>query len=146
MYEVIDLSRTECERLLRGGVVGRAAIATPLGPHVVPVNYAVVDDTIVIRTSPYSVLGTYGRDALVAFEVDQLDHERHRGWSVVARGKTREVTDPAELDRIWSSWPPRPWAAGSRGLHLRLPWTELSGRQLGTGWNAVAGMPVRRVV
>lgn len=146
MYDVMELGRAECERLLRAGIVGRVAVASPSGPHIVPVNYAVVDDAIVIRTSPYGVIGTHGRDATLAFEVDQVDHERQRGWSVVARGRAEEVTDPGELEHIGSTWPPRPWAAGTRSLFLRLPWTELTGRQLGAGWSAVAGVPVRRTV
>ena len=100
MAESFAMSDDECERLLRGNVVGRVALSTPDGPHIVPVNYAVVDDAVVVRTSPYSVLGTYGRDAVLAFEVDQFDHENQRGWSVVARGRAEVVTEPADLDHI----------------------------------------------
>ncbi|MES2712231.1 MAG: PQQ-dependent sugar dehydrogenase, partial [Pseudomonadota bacterium] len=46
------------------------AFSTPAGPHMVPVNYTVVDDAIVVRTSPYSLLGTHGRNTVVAFGVD----------------------------------------------------------------------------
>ena len=73
-------------------MVGRVAISTPTGPHIVPVNYAVVDEAIIVRTSPYSLLGTYGRDTMVAFEVDGFDHELERGWSVQARGRVEAVT------------------------------------------------------
>jgi uncharacterized protein len=146
MHEPIDLSRDECERLLRSGAGGRVALSSPNGPHIVPVNYSVVDDAVVVRTSPYSVLGTYGRDSMLAFELDQFDHERQRGWSVVARGRAHIVTDPEQLDRIHAVWEPRPWAAGVRKLYLRLPWTELSGRRLGAGWDLHATLPVSRSV
>jgi nitroimidazol reductase NimA-like FMN-containing flavoprotein (pyridoxamine 5'-phosphate oxidase superfamily) len=122
------------------------ALSTPTGPHIVPVNYSVVDDALVVRTSPYSLLGTYGPDSMLAFEIDAFDHERQRGWSVVARGRGEVVSDPAELDHIRSTWEPRPWAAGSRSLYLRLRWSELSGRRLGTAWDLEGSMPVRRVV
>lgn len=144
--EPIDLDREECERLLRSGVGGRIALSAPDGPHIIPVNHSVVDDAIVIRTSPYGVLGTYGRDAALAFEVDQFDHERHLGWSVVARGPGEVVLDPAEVEHIGTVWEPRPWAAGSRHVYLRLRWTELTGRRLGTGWDLYGGLPVRRTV
>ncbi|WP_049774240.1 MULTISPECIES: pyridoxamine 5'-phosphate oxidase family protein [unclassified Nocardioides] len=144
--EAIDLSREECERLLRAGVGGRVALSSPNGPHIVPVNYSVVDDTIVVRTSPYSVLGTYGRDSMLAFEVDQFDHDRQRGWSVVARGRGEVVSDAEELEHIRAVWEPRPWASGARSLHLRLRWTEISGRQIGSGWDVEAALPVRRSV
>ena len=134
MPESRELDRQECERLLRGGVVGRVALSTPDGPHIIPVNYAVLDDTIVVRTSPYSVLGTYARDAMLAFEVDHVDHDRHVGWSVVARGRGWAEVDPGELTRIREGWQPRPWASGSRNLYLRIRWDSLTGRSLGQDW------------
>lgn len=140
-----DLSVSECETLLRAGVAGRVALVTPNGPHIVPVNYSVVDGAVVVRTSPYSLLGTYGRDTTLAFEVDHVDYARQRGWSVVARGRAEAVHDPAEIERIRRTREPRPWATGSRALFLRLRWTELTGRQLGTGWDAVRDLPVHRV-
>ena len=147
MHESIDLSQEECRRLIGAGVGGRMALSSPNGPHIVPVNYAVVDDAIVVRTSPYSVLGTYGRDNTLAFEVDQFDYHRQRGWSVVARGRGEVVVDREELEHIRATWEPRPWAAaGARGLHLRLRWTELTGRRIGTGWDLGASLPVRRTV
>ena len=144
MPEAIDLSREECERLLRAGVGGRVALCTPTGPHIVPVNYSIVDDSIIVRTSPYSVLGTYGRDTTLAFEIDQFDHERHHGWSVVVRGRGEVVADPDEIEHIRSTWEPRPWASGARTLHLRIRWHEVSGRRIGSGWDVQAGLPVRR--
>lgn len=144
--EAIDLTRAECEHLLRAGVGGRIALSAPDGPHIVPVNYSVVDDAVIVRTSPYSVLGTYGRDSVLAFEVDQFDHERQRGWSVVARGRGEVVNDPEELDHIRSTWEPRPWAAGARTLYVRLRWTEVSGRRIGAAWDLDVTLPVRRSV
>lgn len=146
MLDSRELSHSECETLLRSGVAGRVALATPTGPHIVPVNYAIVDGDVVLRTSPYSVLGTYGRDTTLAFEVDHLDYPRQRGWSVVARGRAEAVQNAEELEQIRRVREPRPWAAGSRALFLRLRWTELSGRQLGTGWDAVRELPVRRAL
>nr|WP_281385938.1 pyridoxamine 5'-phosphate oxidase family protein [Nocardioides luti] len=140
------MSQQECETLLRSGVVGRLALSTPDGPHVIPINYSVVDDAIIVRTSPYSLLGTYGRDSTLAFEIDQFDHEYHRGWSVVARGRAEFVTDPAELEHIRAVWQPHPWAAGARGMHLRLAWDELTGRRLGAAGNPVAELRIRRAL
>jgi nitroimidazol reductase NimA-like FMN-containing flavoprotein (pyridoxamine 5'-phosphate oxidase superfamily) len=132
MPESIELTHDECEKLLRAGVAGRVAVATPDGPHIIPINYSVVDDAIILRTSPYSLLGTYGRDAILAFEIDYFDHEYHHGWSVVVRGRASYVTDPQVLEHIRAIRQPRPWPTGSRNMHVRIPWTELSGRRLGT--------------
>ena len=146
MPESRELDPVECERLLRAGVIGRVALSTPEGPHIIPVNYAVVDDSIVIRTTSYSLLGTHGRDAMLAFEVDHIDHERHVGWSVVARGRSWAEVDAEELARIGSSWQPRPWAAGSRPLHLRIRWDSLTGRSLGEDWTRTNESPVHRTL
>jgi uncharacterized protein len=146
MNEPFDLSTEECRELLSAGLVGRVAVCTPVGPPVVPVNYAVVDDAVVLRTSPYSVLGSHARGSILAVEVDQFDYERQRGWSVVARGRAEVVTTAEELKHIRSVWDPNAWAAGQRNLYVRVRWSELTGRRLGPGWQPVNDLPVRRVV
>ncbi len=138
-----ELSYDECVRLLQAGIVGRVALLTPGGPQIVPVNYAAAEESILVVTSPYSALGTYGVHHLVAFEVDHFDYAAHTGWSVTVRGRATAVTDPQEVRRLKQTWgAPRPWADGTRNLHLRIPWTELSGRSIGED----VSTPVRRVV
>ena len=144
--EPFELSADECRELLRAGLVGRIALCTPLGPHIVPVNYSVVDDTLIVRTTPYSVLGSHARGAILALEVDHFDYERHHGWSVVVRGRADVVTRADELEAIKGNWEPRPWAAGSRNLFLRIRWSELTGRRLGAGWHPVDELPVHQVL
>jgi nitroimidazol reductase NimA-like FMN-containing flavoprotein (pyridoxamine 5'-phosphate oxidase superfamily) len=145
-----DLSREDCARLLTAGIAGRVAIGTPNGPHIIPVNYSVDTEpgheSVLIRTTAYSLLGTYGRDAQVCFEVDQFDYERKRGWSVVVRGRASFVDDHEEMREIARAWQPRPWAEGQRNLVVRIPWTEVTGRQLGGGWDPWEHLPVRRLV
>lgn len=146
MNEPFDLSTDECRELLSAGLVGRVAVCTPVGPHIVPVNYAVVDDSVVLRTSPYSVLGSHARGSILAVEIDTFDYERQRGWSVVARGRAEAVTGAEDLNHIRSVWDPRAWASGQRNLYLRVRWSELTGRRLGPGWDPTTSLPVRRVV
>lgn len=145
MADLMELGRSECEGLLRLGVLGRVAIATPTGPHILPLNYAVSRGDVVVCTSPYSILGTYGRDSLLAFEVDHVEHPEQHGWSVVVRGRAEAVEDPEEL-RALVAVLPRPWAGGTRSLYLRIPLTEVTGRRLGGGWDLEATLPVRRVM
>jgi len=142
----VELSYSECEALLRSGVAGRVAVTGPAGPHIIPVNYSVVGPSIVFRTSPASVLGTHGRGATLAFEVDHFDYGYHRGWSVVARGRAQVIEDESEMVQVERVWPPRPWAGGDRPLFLRLAWTELTGRRVGRGYDPFKDLPVRRVV
>jgi nitroimidazol reductase NimA-like FMN-containing flavoprotein (pyridoxamine 5'-phosphate oxidase superfamily) len=141
-----ELTRDECVGLLRGGVVGRVAMATPVGPRIVPVNYAVHGDAVVFRTAPYSELGTYGWDTELAFEVDQLDYAKHQGWSVVVVGTAHVVEDADEVADIRRLWDPRPWASGTRTLYVKLTWRQLTGRRLGDDWSRSSEMPYRRTV
>jgi nitroimidazol reductase NimA-like FMN-containing flavoprotein (pyridoxamine 5'-phosphate oxidase superfamily) len=146
MADAYSLEHDECLRLLKSGIIGRVAVTTPEGPHIVPVNYSMVNDLLVFRTTPYSVLGTYGRGAQMAFEIDNIDFEYHTGWSVVARGRGEVITDSRQLDEITSSWPPRPWASGSRNQYIGLRWTELTGRRLGPEIDPRRDLPTDRRV
>jgi nitroimidazol reductase NimA-like FMN-containing flavoprotein (pyridoxamine 5'-phosphate oxidase superfamily) len=131
MAELRELSYAECRGLLVRQQAGRVAVSTPDGPHIIPLNYSVVDESIVFRTTPFSVLATYGRNAKLAFEVDHFRDEQQLGWSVVVRGRADVVTDPEELAHIRQICPPFPWVEGSRNLHFRLPFQELTGRTVG---------------
>ncbi|MFL6023719.1 MAG: pyridoxamine 5'-phosphate oxidase family protein [Marmoricola sp.] len=131
MGDLHDLSPGECRARLADQQVGRAAIVAPDGPHIIPVNYALVDESVVIRTSPFTLLATHGQDAVVAFEVDHFDQVTRTGWSVLVRGRTEPVFDSAEIAHIRQIWDPVPWADGSRNLYLRLTVATMSGRRVG---------------
>lgn len=146
MGEPMEMTVEECLELLAGGVLGRVAMSTPMGPRIVPLNYAMYDDSIVFRTTPYSEVGTYGWNTDLAFEIDHLDYDKHQGWSVVAIGRAELIEDPDELHAIRSGWDPTPWAGGRRHLYIRLRWRDLTGRRLGGDWTRGSMMPVRRAV
>jgi nitroimidazol reductase NimA-like FMN-containing flavoprotein (pyridoxamine 5'-phosphate oxidase superfamily) len=144
MSDVEELAYSKCRSLLAGGVFGRVAVCTQDGPRIFPVNYSVVGETIIFRTSPYGVVATHDWRSPLAFEVDHVDYAEHRGWSVLAVGPGERVEDADELDLIKRTWDPRPWAGGARPLYVRIEWTELTGRRLGSGWTHQNEMPVRR--
>lgn len=139
------LDDDECRRLLVSGVFGRVAVTTPDGPHIVPVNYSVVEDSIVFRTTPYSILGTYAQNTQMTFEVDHVDYEYHTGWSVVATGRGEAISEAHQLGAISSQWRPHPWAAGSRSMYFGLRWTALSGRRLGPEIDWRRDLPTQRL-
>ena len=108
------------------------ALCTDTGPLVWPVNYSMVEDAIVFRTSPHSLLGTMAWNRPLAFEVDRIDLDREEGWSVLATGPGEMVEDPDELGLIRTFRDPHPWAGGAtRLLYVRLRWVGLTGRELG---------------
>lgn len=131
MDDIVSLSAAECRDLLGTDTVGRVAFATPAGPRIVPVNYVVSGDAIEFRTTAYSELAAYAPGTLVAFEIDQLDSEHKRGWSVIAHGPCVRLEDYDELRFRTPEQDPQPWAGGVRPLYLRLTWSELSGRRVG---------------
>jgi hypothetical protein len=128
MPVVTSLSTAECERLLRRGRFGRLVLMSPLGPEIVPVNYAVQGDEIVVRVSAASTVARHGTGEVV-FEVDRVDEERWHGWSVIARG--RGTVGEALTDDVAVGERVRPWVEGDRPYELRLTWTELTGRRVG---------------
>lgn len=145
MSQSVEMTLEECRQHLVEGGVGRVAIATPIGPRIVPVTYTVHEDAVVFRTAPYSELSTYGWNAELAFQIDRLDHESREGWSVVAVGRARVVDDPEEVQRIRLSSEPQPWVAGTRNLFVKLPWRQLTGLRLSGDWTSAATTPHRRV-
>jgi len=142
MPEITRLSVEECDRLLRAGTFGRVAFNADDRPEIVPVNYRVVGDAIWIRTEPANLLARSAKGAPLAFEVDLVDHERWHGWSVVAHGMGEMVPDAEARDCLAGRPAPRAWAAGDRSAHVRIRWSELSGRKVGRGWDHRRTMPV----
>jgi nitroimidazol reductase NimA-like FMN-containing flavoprotein (pyridoxamine 5'-phosphate oxidase superfamily) len=146
MQAPVELSYAKCRELLGGGVLGRVALCTAAGPRILPVNYSVVSESVVFRTSATGVVAAHDWGSAIALEVDHVDYADHKGWSVVALGLAQPVEDPDELALIRRTWDPRPWAGGDRPLYVRLAWDELSGRRLGQGWTHDNEMPVRRTL
>ena len=144
MHEPTELSYGKCRELLAAGVFGRVGVCTPEKPVILPVNYSVVGESIIFRTTPYGVVANHDWATAIAFEVDHVDYADHKGWSVLATGRGERVEDNEELSRIKRTWDPAPWAGGSRPLYVKLAWDELTGRRLGQGWTHENETPVRR--
>ncbi|MBB6174568.1 nitroimidazol reductase NimA-like FMN-containing flavoprotein (pyridoxamine 5'-phosphate oxidase superfamily) [Nocardiopsis mwathae] len=126
------LSRDECLRLLAAAPLGRIVFTQNALPAVQPVNFAVRDTDIVIRTSPDSRLASATRDTVVAFEVDDFDADGRTGWSVTVLGNGRAVTDPeerAELERL----PLDSWAPGDRSHFICVETKVITGRRIPEG-------------
>ncbi len=141
MTSLVSLPVHECERLLRAAVFGRLGFSTPDGMEVIPVNYSVMGDAALVRTRPGSLLDRHADGTALLLEVDQVDHERWHGWSVVARGHGERI-DEGQLTIAERCSPgPPSWVAG-REVWIRLRWYEISGRKIGAG--ELVPMTVRR--
>jgi nitroimidazol reductase NimA-like FMN-containing flavoprotein (pyridoxamine 5'-phosphate oxidase superfamily) len=125
--EVLDFE--ECTQLLGQIPVGRIAITVQALPMILPVNFALVDDSILFRTIPGSKLAAATSRAVVAFEVDSYQDDGRSGWSVVAQGMASKVTDPAVLEKARASGI-ESWALGDQAEHVvRIGLSTLTGRR-----------------
>lgn len=124
-----ELSRAECLRLLATATIGRISYTRQALPAVEPVNFAVDDGAIVIRTDAGGKLAAATRRAVVAFETDHLDLILRSGWSVTVVGRCEEVTDAGEVARL-DKLGLESWAPGARNHFLRIAPSIVTGRKL----------------
>ena len=125
-HRLVDLTEDECWDLVRGQVVGRLAWNHPSGPRVIPLNYAVSDETIRVTTSAYSIAAREADDSPITFEIDDIDARERTGWSVLAHGT---ATMDWSYGRV-SAPEVDVWPTGARPLRLRLEITEITGRRI----------------
>ncbi|MEX2621010.1 MAG: pyridoxamine 5'-phosphate oxidase family protein [Egibacteraceae bacterium] len=126
------LAPERCLHLLRSHPVpvGRLGVTDGDGqPLIVPVNYLLDGDAVVIRADPDSLVGRRALERPVAFEVDDVDAAWLAGWSVLIEGTARRVSDVVELARF-RRLRLQPWASGRRCLYLRIDPERVTGRQL----------------
>jgi uncharacterized protein len=124
------MGRDECFRLLEQSSVGRLGVIDGDRPVVLPVNYAVVDGEIVLRTDEGMKLRAAER-APVAFEVDAFDEGARTGWSVLVSGRAEEVTEYAARERqAVRDAPVDPWAGGDKQHWIRIVADSVSGRRI----------------
>lgn len=132
-----DLAESECRELLKTHHFGRVAFVERADspPVIMPLNYLVHAETVVVRTDPGSKLGKALRDASVSFEIDGIDQRERTGWSVVLSGRAQEIVDPRELEELHQT-PLLPWAPGDRSQYVRIRSELVTGRRI-----SVADLP-----
>jgi uncharacterized protein len=124
-----ELSRAECLRLLATATIGRIVYTRQALPAVEPVNFALHDGAIVIRTDAGGKLAAATRRAVVAFQADNLDPVRRSGWSVTVVGRCEAVTDTGDLDGL-NTLDLQSWAPGTRNHFIRIEPAIVTGRRL----------------
>jgi nitroimidazol reductase NimA-like FMN-containing flavoprotein (pyridoxamine 5'-phosphate oxidase superfamily) len=124
-----QLTQAECSRLIAPGGIGRIAMVTVTGPVILPVNFAVIAGTIVIRTEAGSVIAGHASEP-VAFEVDHIDEALAQGWSVLVRGQAHPVLQPGERRNVQAGAALQPWPQGEHDLYIRIVPDRITGRRL----------------
>jgi nitroimidazol reductase NimA-like FMN-containing flavoprotein (pyridoxamine 5'-phosphate oxidase superfamily) len=122
-----ELDRDECLRLLATQSVGRVAIGQPeWAPHVVPVNYVMLRDSVVFRTDRGKKLRLVVTEP-VSFEVDFADPFRRTGWSVLVQGLAYQASNwEIEVEDIHVE----PFAPGKKSSWVRLVPHSITGRRV----------------
>lgn len=122
-----ELTEEQCWQALRTSLVGRLAVRSGEGADVFPVNFAVHDRAIYLRSAPGAKLVAITESPSVAFEVDGNRGQDHY-WSVVVRGTAErlvhdsEITASGVLD-LPTSTPTAKWN------FVRITPTAISGRR-----------------
>ena len=125
---LMPISPDECIQLLASHSIGRVVYTDNALPAITPVTYALDGHHIVFRTSEDSRLAAATRDAVVAFEVDDIDRSLHSGWSVVVTGVAADATGSAlvrasQLNLV-------PWVDGERHHYVRITPGVITGRRV----------------
>ena len=128
--EVLD--RAECLRLLALATLGRIGFTSGALPSVLPVNFHLDGERILVRTGRGNKLDAALRNVVVAFEVDDFDPIDHSGWSVAVTGVATEVSDPIELDGARHE-PVARWAPAGDEAMIAISTELVSGRRINAG-------------
>ena len=123
------LERQDCLALLTTVPVGRIGLSVRALPVVLPVNFVLCDDEVIVRTAPGTKLTAAMSNAVVAFEADAFDPVRHGGWSVLVQGTTRVLRDPVEIERA-QHLPLRPWASDPGDWFIAVGTDVVTGRRV----------------
>ena len=120
------LSSAECDRLLRPGGVGILALRGDEEPILRPVNFAVHEKWIMMRTGVGQIFAAAENAEHASFVLMQTDAVEHIGWSIVIRGMLSEHQNLMGVPYF----PLRPWAASEKNNFVGLSMDEVSGRRV----------------
>lgn len=128
------LTSSECYELLGSRQFGRLGVIAERYPLIIPVNYALEDNVVVIRSRPGTKLAN-AEHANVTFQVDHIDEQTHSGWSVLVRAQAETVTPEhsREITERTAATGLQPWAPGEDFHWVRLIPHGISGRRLVAG-------------
>ncbi|MES1940392.1 hypothetical protein T5B8_09119 [Salinisphaera sp. T5B8] len=119
------LDARSCLQLLRTHSIGRLAFNSDPSPQVLPVNYLVDDERILICSGPGAKHDAALAREPATFQVDGHDTQRRSAWSVMVRG----ALDIVPEGEIRASLP-QPLPGGTREYLLRLSIYQITGRRI----------------
>jgi nitroimidazol reductase NimA-like FMN-containing flavoprotein (pyridoxamine 5'-phosphate oxidase superfamily) len=125
--EVLD--RSTCLELLRTVGVGRLAWAETDGHvQVLPLNFALDGDDVVVRTGSGTLVTAVQAGRRLSFQADDLEPAVRGGWTVLITGAAQVVGPGSESERLARLV--QPWAGGLKPVVVRLRAGDVKGRRL----------------
>jgi nitroimidazol reductase NimA-like FMN-containing flavoprotein (pyridoxamine 5'-phosphate oxidase superfamily) len=118
------LTEAECLCLLAREAIGRIVYTDGVLPTAFPVNYLLLNRSIVFRTKPDARILAADPDLYVSFEIDHFDAQTRTGWHVLVTGRCRPLhpdVAAAALDT---------WASSHRGSLRGISIDVIVGRAL----------------
>ena len=129
------LDEQECLRLVSSEVIGRLAFVGQYDLTVQPVNFRLVDGTILFRTAHDSLTGEDLRTGIrhaeyqVAFEVDSFDEKAREGWSVLIQGPAHHLDSEEEQGAALAAGVD-PWPGGDKDHFIKITPVRITGRRV----------------
>ena len=121
---------TTCWNLLATTTFGRVGLLVDGKPEVLPVNYAIDGESILVRTAEGTVL-TQADLTVVAFEADHVDLHNHSGWSVMVQGFARDIGDAVDPNsQRLKKLSLVTWAPGNRDRWIHIVPEKVTGRRM----------------
>lgn len=120
----------EAWELLGSGSLGHIAFIIGDQPEVLPVNYAVADGELLLRTAPGTKLFGVTVNPRVALESEWYDAQG--GWSVVVKGRATVLASSAALEEAAAAGL-RPWVPTVKENVVRISVEQITGRRFTFG-------------
>jgi len=114
-----QLDERECLGLLRAEHLGHLGLTSGALPVVVPVEYQLLDHSIIFATEAGSNLNGARKGAVACLEIDGTEPTTGAGWTVLATGRLRELRDPT-ADLAEHVPRPRPWGLTTADHYVAL--------------------------
>lgn len=127
---ILNLSDDETWKLIEGTKHGRLVVTVAGEPDIFPVNYAVNNRKLYLRTAPGNKLAELTINAKVLFETDGVLSEE--AWSVVVRGTARVLEQSADIAAA-EALNLKPWVPTLKDFYVEIDPTSVSGRHFQFG-------------
>ncbi|MBK8469336.1 MAG: pyridoxamine 5'-phosphate oxidase family protein [Candidatus Phosphoribacter sp.] len=129
-FRIVEMSTSECWDILDRERFGRLAMAIQGEPDIVPVNFLVDNEKLLMRTAPGTKLTELVINAAVAVEAD--GREGDEAWSVVLKGIARMVDSFSETyaddEKHLQTWLP-----SDKPIYVEITARSITGRRFYRG-------------